>query len=146
MKGVGKLISDNGFTPGLHLDGFRGVSTSKVFKDHPDWFLKDQAGNTIYGSYLRNGIPEKKVYFDYSNPAACEYIKNVLKTITSDWGYKYIKIDFLWFGLNRNIFAQQKDSTLKEIVAFDTTMTSMERSRAGLKAMREGIGESFFLG
>lgn len=146
MKGVAKLISDNGFIPGLHLDGFRGISEAKVFKEHPDWFLKDQDGNTIFGAYSRNGIAEKRVYFDYSNPAACEYIKNVLKTMTTDWGYKYIKVDFLWYGLDRNIFAQQKDPALLKIVAFDTTMTSMERSRAGLKAMREGIGDAFFLG
>jgi alpha-galactosidase len=146
MKGVAKLIADNGFVPGLHLDGFRGISESNVYKDHPDWFLKDQNGSTIFGAYSRNGIGEKRVYFDYSNPAACAYIRNVLKTMTTDWGYKYIKIDFLWYGLNRNILAQQKDTNLLKIVAFDTTMTSMERSRAGLKAMREGIGDAFFLG
>jgi alpha-galactosidase len=72
-------------------------------------------------------------------------MKNVLQTMTKDWGYDYIKIDFLWFGLNKNIMAQQKDPNLK-IVAFDTAMTSMQRSRAGLKAMREGIGEAYFLG
>ena len=33
-----------------------------------------------------------------------------------------------------------------EIQSFDPTMTSMERTRAGLKAMREGIGDAFFLG
>ena len=146
MKGMAKLITDYGCVPGLHLDGFRGASTSKTYIEHPDWFLKDQDGNTIFGLYTRNGKAEKRVYFDYSNPAACEYIKNVLKTMTNDWGYKYIKIDFLAYGLNRNIIAFQKDPKLKEIVAFDTTMTSMERSRAGLKAMREGIGNNYFLG
>lgn len=146
MKGVAKLITDNGFIPGLHLDGFRGISEANVFKEHPDWFLKDQDGKTIFSAYSRNGIAEKRVYFDYSNPAACAYIRNVLKIMTTDWGYKYIKVDFLWYGLNRNILAQQKDPALLEIVAFDTTMTSMERSRAGLKAMREGIGDAFFLG
>jgi len=146
MNGIAEMLAENGFTPGLHLDGFRAVAKANVFKDNPDWFLRDQDGNTIYSPYSRNGIAERRVYFDYSNPAACQYIKNVLKTMTQEWGYKYIKVDFLWYGLNRNIFAQQKDSTLKKIVAFNTRMTSMERSRAGLKAMREGIGEAFFLG
>lgn len=143
MKGVAKMINDNGFVAGLHLDGFRGIHTANVYKEHPDWFLKDQDGNTIFGAYSRNGNEEKRVYFDYSNPAACEYIKNILKTITTDWGYKYIKIDFLRFGLNEDIFREQKN--LKEIRAFDPTMTSMERTRAGLKAMREGLGDAFFL-
>jgi len=96
-----------GFVARLHLDGFRGISAAKVFKEHPDWFLKDQNGNTIFSDYSRKSIAEKRVYFDYSNPAACAYIKNVLKTMTTDWGYKYIKVDFLWYGLNRNILAQR---------------------------------------
>ena len=127
---------------GLHLDGMRAVKTSNVFKDHPDWFLKDQDGKTIFAP-LREQL---RVFFDYSNPVVCDYMKNVLKTMTTDWGYKYVKIDFLWYGLNRDIFSIVKDTTVKKIVAFDTTMTSMERSHAGLKAMREGIGEAFFLG
>jgi len=142
MKGVAKIINDNGFVAGLHLDGMRAVKTSNVFKDHPDWFLKDQDGKTIYAP-LREQL---RVFFDYSNPEVCDYMKNVLKTMTTDWGYKYIKVDFLCFGLNRDIFSIVKDTTVKKIVAFDTTMTSMERSRAGFKAMREGIGEAFFLG
>jgi alpha-galactosidase len=146
MKGMAKLIADNGCVAGLHLDGFRGIHTAKIYQEHPDWFLKDQDGKTIFGPYSRNGKEEKRVYFDYSNPGACEYIKHVLKTMTDDWGYKYIKVDFLAYGLNRNILEFQKDPDLKAIVAFDTTMTSMERSRAGLKAMREGIGKNYFLG
>jgi alpha-galactosidase len=142
MKGVAKTINDNGCIAGLHLDGMRAVSTSNVYKNHPDWFLKDQDGKTIFAP-LRE---QSRVFFDYSNPEACNYIKNVLKTMTTDWGYKYIKVDFLCFGLNKDIFSIVKDTTVKKIVGFDTTMTSMERSRAGFKAMREGIGEAFFLG
>ena len=142
MKGVAKIINDNDCVAGLHLDGMRAVSTSNVYKNHPDWFLKDQDGKTIFAP-LRDQL---RVFFDYSNPETCEYMKNVLKTMTTDWGYKYIKVDFLCFGLNKDIFSIVKDTTVKKIVGFDKTMTSMERSRAGFKAMRDGIGEAFFLG
>jgi len=142
MKGIAKIINDNGCVAGLHLDGMRAVKTSKVFNDHPDWFLKDQDGKTIFAP-LREQL---RVFFDYSNPEVCDYMRNVLKTMTTDWGYKYIKIDFLWYGLNRDIMGIVKDTTVKKIVGFDATMTSMERSRAGLKAMREGLGDAFFLG
>lgn len=142
MKGIAKIINDNGCVAGLHLDGMRAVKTSNVFKDHPDWFLKDQDGKTIFAPFRE----QLRVFFDYSNPAVCDYMKNVLNTMTTDWGYKYIKVDFLCYGLNRDIIGSLKDSTVKKIVAFDTTMTSMERSRTGFKAMRAGIGEAFFLG
>jgi len=146
MKAVAKLISDNGYTPGIHLDGFRAEVTANVYKEHPDWFLKDQNGETIIEEYLKYDKIVQRIYFDYSNPAVREYMKNVLKTIREDWGFRYFKIDFMRYGLNRDILKMQKNTGLKEIHAFDSTMTSMERTRAGLKAMREGIADAFFLG
>jgi alpha-galactosidase len=146
MQGVAQLISDNGYTPGIHLDGFRAEKASEVYKSHPDWFLKDQNGETFYSETKRPNRIEQSVYFDYSNPAARDYIKNVLKTIREKWGYKYFKIDFMWYGLNKDIFEVQQKLGLNEIRAYDPTMTSIERTRAGLKAMREGIASGYFLG
>ncbi len=142
MKGVAKVIKENGFMAGLHLDGMRAVNTSNVFKNHPEWFLKDQDNKTILAPFRG----QQRVFFDYSNPAVCNYMRNVLKTMTTDWGYDYIKIDFLCYGLNRDILENAKNPNIKSIVAFDTTMTSMERSRAAFKAMREGVGAAYFLG
>jgi alpha-galactosidase len=147
MKRIAKQILNNGLVAGIHLDGMRAVTTSNVYKENPDWFLKDQDGNTIYQHFTRSdGRKEVRVFFDYSNPAACEYIKNVLRNMVNNWGYKYIKIDFLWFGLDKNIKSVVNDPNLKKIVGYDPTMTGMERSRAGFKAMREGIGSGYFLG
>lgn len=146
MKGVAKMIADNGCTPGLHLDGFRGEMASGVYQAHPDFFLKNENGKTFYSESQRPNRLEQSTYFDYSNPAAREYIKNVLKTIRQEWGFKYFKIDFMAYGINREILKAQKKYGLKEIHAYDSTMTSMERTRAGLKAMREGMGDAFFLG
>lgn len=146
MKAIAKMISDNGYTPGIHLDGFRAETSSTVYKEHPDWFLTDQDGKTISEEYIKYGKPVQRIYFDYSNPAVREYMKNVLKTIREDWGFKYFKIDFMRYGLKRDIFTMQKNTGLKEINAFDPSMTSMERTRSGLLAMREGIADAFFLG
>lgn len=146
MKGVAKLIAENGYLPGIHLDGFRAEKASEVYKAHPDWFLTDQNGETFYTETQRPNRMEQTVYFDYSNPAAREYLKNVLKTIREKWGFKYFKIDFMWYGLNKDILDVQQKLGLKEIHAYDPTMTSMERTRAGLRAMKEGIGDAFFLG
>ena len=146
MKGVAQMIKDNGYTAGIHLDGFRGEKAAEVFKAHPDYFLKDQNGEHFYTESERPNRTEYTVCFDYSNPAAREYIKNVLKTIKEDWGFNYFKIDFMRYGINSDILKAHKKYGLTEIKAFDPSMTSLERSRAGLKAMREGMGDAFFLG
>ena len=146
MKGVARLISQNGYTPGIHLDGFRGEKASEVYKANPDFFLKDQNGEAFYVEAQRPNRIEYTICFDYSNPAAREYIKNVLKTMREQWGYKYFKVDFMRYGVKYDIMNAHKKYGLKEIKAFDPSMTSLERTRAGLKAMREGIGDAFFLG
>ena len=133
MKGVAKYISENGYTPGIHLDGFRAEKATDVYKEHPDWFLKDQNGETIYEEYEKDGRMVHRIYFDYSNPEVCDYIKNVLTTIREDWGFNYFKIDFMRYGLKKDIFNMQKNTGLTEIQSYDPSMTSMERTRAGLK-------------
>lgn len=139
MKGMAKLIRDNGFTPGLHIDGFRADKESQVHKNHPEWFLKFKKSNSDQ--------LETTGYFDYSNPGACEYIKIVLKTMREEWGYKYFKIDFMCYGMNKDILRTEKLKKEEvEIIAFNPAMTDMERTRAGLKAMREGVGNEFLLG
>lgn len=146
MKGVSKMIAKEGFTPGIHIDGFRAEKGATIFKEHPEYFLRDQEGQVIFTEEQRPNRMEYKTYFDFSNPAAREYIKNVLKTMREDWGVKYFKIDFMRYGLNEDIFKADKKKTLKEIKSFDPSMTCMERTRAGLKAMKEGLGDGYLLG
>ncbi len=129
MKGVSKMIRDNGYTAGIWIDGCRGTKDSELAKKHPEYFLKNQDG-------------EITLYYDFSNPAMRDYMKNSIKTMREDWGINYFKIDFLRYGLNEEIIG----GGIKSIKAFDPTMTSVERTRAGIKAMREGIADAYFLG
>ncbi|MGL5318357.1 MAG: glycoside hydrolase family 36 protein [Bacteroidales bacterium] len=168
MKGVADYIKSKGLMAGIHLDGFRADKTSELYKQHPDWFLKDQDGETIYQPIDKGDTFMQYIYFDFSNPEVCDYMKNVLSTIRTDWGYDYFKIDFMRYGLYETIMdlhgpnekpfedaaegvasptaTHEPMKVITEIKSFDNSMTSVERTRAGLKAMREGIGEKFFLG
>ncbi len=142
MKGVADMIKSYGYTPGIHIDGFRADKNSEIFKAHPEYFLKDQNGET----YPNSTIADQTVLFDYSNPEACAYIKNVLKTMRENWGYNYFKIDFMRYGVNEEVLRYYKGNGLTEIQAFDPSMSSFERVHAGLRAMREGVGSAYFLG
>lgn len=151
LKAIADYAKSKGYAAGVHLDGFRADKTSELYKAHPDWFLKDQDGETICMEIDRKDTYMQYIYFDYSNPAVCNYIKNILKTIRTEWGFSYFKIDFIRYGLLETILAEHGMEGKKgikkvtKVIAFDNKMTSIERSRAGLKAMREGIGDNFFL-
>ncbi|MFC2080017.1 glycoside hydrolase family 36 protein [Bacteroidota bacterium] len=146
MKGVADYILSKGYIPGIHLDGFRADKASKVYSEHPDWFLTDQNGETLCQEIQKGNDFMQYIYFDYSNPDVCDYMKDVLTTIRKDWGFSYFKIDFIRYGLIDDIFKIHAKKGITEIHGINPAMTSMERTRAGLKAMREGIGDAFFLG
>ena len=145
MKRLATLIRGRGLHAGIHLDGMRGDSKAEVAKNHPDYFLKDSSGSMLVESQLNAGERLDNTFFDFSNPAACDYFRKVLGTIRTDWGFDYFKIDFLRFGINQFIhIAVGKD---REIVGHDPSMTSVERIHRGLSAMRKGMGrDAYFLG
>ncbi len=145
MKRLGTLIRGRGLHAGIHLDGMRGDEKANVAKDHPDYFLKNAHGMMLVQSALNVGEKLDYTFFDFSNPAACDYFRNVLSTIRRDWGFDYFKIDFLRYGVNQ--FIQSSVGADTEIVPHDPSLTSFERIHRGLAAMREGMGrDAYFLG
>ncbi len=138
MKGISKLIQDYGYSAGIWIDGFRAEKNSELVAAHPEYFLKNQDGELFHAG--------NTALYDYSNPAVREYMKNSIKTMREKWGYQYFKIDFLRYGVNEEILRYYKSDGLKTVKAFDPTMTSFERTRAGIKAMREGVADAYFLG
>ena len=86
MKAIADYAKSKGFRAGIHLDGFRADKNSELYKAHPDWFLKDQDGETICLPIDKGDTFMKFIYFDYSNPAVCTYMKDILHTIRKEWG------------------------------------------------------------
>ncbi len=145
MKGIAQFIEKNGYTPGIHLDGFRADSASDIAKEHPEYFLKDENGKIIVTHKEKYDRDMNYIYFDYSHPGARDYIKHVLRTIKNDWGYKYFKIDFMRYGLKEFIMKVNPD--LKGIQSFLPGLTGIERFRLGMTAIKEAIGnDAYFLG
>lgn len=152
MKAIADYAKSKGYKSGIHLDGFRGDKNSELFRMHPDWFLKDQDGEVICQPVDKGDAFMQYIYYDYSNPQVCDYMRNVLHTIKNDWGYSYFKIDFMRYGLLESILAEHGNNcgldkkVVTKVVSYNDNMTSVERTRAGLTAMREGIGDAYFLG
>jgi alpha-galactosidase len=143
MKDVADRIKAAGMTPGLWIDGFRANSTSEVCTQHPEFFLHDQDGNLIIEVRRKEGTDRDRVYFDYSHPGARAHIAQRIRAIVEDWGFPYLKIDFMRFGLNREIMRNKPAVT--GIRAHDPTITDVERMRLGLQAMREAAGPDRYL-
>jgi len=145
MKEIADRIKAAGMMPGIWIDGFRANSTSEVCIKHPEYFLHDQDSNMIIEVRRPTGPDRDRVYFDYSHPGARAHIAERIRAIVKDYGFPYVKIDFMRFGLNQEIMKNKP--AVKRIKAHDPTITDVERMRLGLQAMREAVGkENYLLG
>lgn len=95
MDGTARKIRDLGFTPGIWFAPFLVDETSPVAAAHPDWLLNDTLGDPIrYGVANMGGGYTKRI-LDLSHPAARAWLDGQIRKIV-DWGYRYLKIDFLF--------------------------------------------------
>ena len=101
--------------------------------------------NLIIEVRRKEGTDRDRVYFDFSHPGARAHIAGRIRTIVQDYGFPYVKIDFMRFGLNQDILRNKP--AIKSIRAHDPTITDVERMRLGLQAMRDAVGrENYLLG
>ena len=150
------LISAAGIVPGVWYPTYWASVDSKVFQEHPDWFARNQDGEiwkrvsqkvpakrskepTVTTSPVASGTPRtlKALYnmdalaiFDSSRPDVQQYFEQAART-WRERGFRYVTNDFLGYCMYPSKF-------------HDPTMTKVEMLRAGLEAVRRGLGEDVF--
>ena len=144
IKAIGTRVRAEGRVLGLHFDGFRGDAKSEICKTHPEYFLHDQDGKLFVKIQETPDHKLEHTFFDYSHPGARAYIASCIKNMKENWGVGYFKIDFMCNGLDDFIKGNNKSISFK---AYNPAITSVERFRLGMQAMREAIGpDGYFLG
>lgn len=89
LKPVMDYIKSLGMKPGLWVSIGTADPTSKIYNQHPEWFVKD-----------KNGKPISLVVDDPDKYTACfstdwyGYIKGVLNRLIEEYGLEYLKLDF----------------------------------------------------
>lgn len=138
--GVKKIcldIKDKGFEPAIWVAPFVAEKDSRVFKEHPDWFVKDEKGEPLKSSDVTFGGWRGAPWYilDTTHPQALKHIKTVFSTMHNEWKINYFKLDaIVWEALPFG-------------VRYDKTKTCIEAYKMGMSAIREAVGEeSFILG
>lgn len=92
MKAVAEEIHANGIKAGLWLAPFAATKKSVLFKEHPDWLVKDKNSKPYISG------PNWGTFYalDIYNEDARAYIKKVFNTVLYEWGYDLVKLDFLY--------------------------------------------------
>ena len=92
MKYIADLIHSKGLKAGLWLAPFSAQKNSQLFKNHSDWFVKDENGKP----YLAGPNWGSFYALDIYNPQAVAYLEKLFHTVLYDWGFDMLKLDFLY--------------------------------------------------
>jgi alpha-galactosidase len=112
----------------LWLAPLIAVKSSRVFHEHPDWFLRGEQGQFISAGF---NWGEQLYALDTTQPAALEWLAQLIRQVRT-WGFDYLKLDFLYAGA----LAGKRCHEMPREAAY----------RNGLQVMRDAMGaEAFFL-
>lgn len=136
LKKIAGEIRAAGFKAGIWTAPFLAARDSRLMAHHPDWFIMHaESGEPVRAGYNPNwtGSDDKFAYaLDPSNPAFRAHLRQLFAKLTRDFGYLYLKLDFLYAAA-----APGK--------RHDQNLTRGETLRQGLEAIRAGAGDDAFI-
>ncbi len=126
MEEVVSKIKKAGYTPGLWLAPFI-ISKNSVNFNKEGWVLKNSKGKPVVAGY-NPGWDGMYYALDITHPEVQNYIKEVFRTIYKEWGFTYIKLDFMYAACLPG-------------ERYDKSMTRAEVMSFGNKLIREQVGK-----
>ena len=85
MKQVADEIKEAGFLPGIWVAPLGADTHTRLWKEHPDWFVKRWDSDELW----------HEASMDMTNPEVQAYIKTLFHKLSYEWGFRYIKIDIV---------------------------------------------------
>lgn len=124
-------IHAKGLMAGLWIAPFAVTDRSGIPAAHPDWLLKNADGPIVWDT--REDWGGRVYSIDGAHPEVQRWLRDLARRIVQEWGYDYLKIDFLLWATAG--------------VSHYGGLTHAEAYRHGLGAIRDGLGpEAFLLG
>ena len=127
MEEMAKRITATGRTAGLWMAPFMVTRLSSIFRDHPDWLLRDKYGKPVPVGLTWEGVPYA---LDVSHPEVLDWLDKLIRKVTG-WGYRYLKLDFLYAGA----IPGKRHQNIPRETAY----------RKAMQVMREAAGDAYIL-
>lgn len=137
MKDICQDIKKAGFEPAIWLAPFIASEKSRLLREHPEYFVQDENGKPLCTKEVTfAGWRDAPWYMlDGTNPAARQYIYDVVREIYENWGVRYYKLDANVWG------------ALPFGVRYDKNATSVEAYRRGMETIFDTTeNKAFILG
>ena len=122
-------IHAKGFKAGLWLAPFAVSEGSGLPAAHPDWLLRDATGPVVCDT--REAWGGTVYALDGAHPKVQQWLFDLARRVVQVWGYDHVRVDLLrWATVG---------------TAHYGGLTHAEAYRAGLGAIRDGLGTEAFL-
>ncbi|MDR2552551.1 MAG: alpha-galactosidase [Treponema sp.] len=104
LKPLAERIEEAGLIPGLWLAPFLVTRKCGIFRNRPHWLLREQDGSPVKAGW--NPHWDGTFYcLDLSRGDVLEYLGALMEEVTGRWGFRYIKLDFLYTAFFYGRFA-----------------------------------------
>ena len=80
MKAAAEAIHEKGFLAGLWLAPFVAQRSSRLLREHPDWFLRPQGKPWLAGIGWGGFFA-----LDFDHPQVRDYLTRVFRQVLDDW-------------------------------------------------------------
>lgn len=125
-------IREKGFEPAIWVAPFIAQKESRVFREHPDWFIKNANGEPLNSASVSFGGWREGPWYclDGTHPEVQNHFEKLFRTMREEWGVNYFKLDANYWG------AMQKG------FHFEENFSRIEAYRQGMEAMLKGCDEN----
>lgn len=131
LDALARRIRDTGLQPGIWTAPFFARTNSQLYAERKAWFLRDRGGKIVSGGWIPAWGGEMSP-LDLTRPDVQQWLFDTFKTIVHEWGFTFLKLDFLYSAVVRGRFN-------------DGASTRARAYRRGLEIIREAAGEDAFL-
>jgi alpha-galactosidase len=136
VQNVLRQIRAAGYEPAIWVAPFVAEEKSKLFREHPDWFIRDDDGKPLPSNKVTFGGWRRGPWYvlDGTHPNVQKHFESLFRTMRTEWGCTYFKLDAnFWGAIHGGKF-------------HDPKATRVEAYRRGMAAVLRGTGDAFVLG
>jgi len=135
LKYIAEKIENSGLIPGLWFAPFLLTRRSRLFRERPEWLLSER-GRPVKAGWNPNW---DGVYYclDLSREDVMEYLRSLMDRIIDGWGFRYIKLDFLYAGF---LSGENGGGTAEHYEKAIALLTERKRNAAALPLAYLGCG------
>ena len=123
---LAEAIKSHGMKAGIWLAPFMASTKSILYREHPQWFLRDTNGKTIDCGFNPNWSG-RSLALDLTHPDLQDWLHNLFAALRAA-GFEFFKLDFLFAGVRKGH-------------RFNPQQSPLESYRTGLQIIREAVGE-----